>query len=138
MKDDPTTNTDAEELKNNRRSMRSSFNGIYQSNRKSSFDCMCPTFNFVNDNSIFLSNTYIRNHFKGEEKDFQVVFENSFKFANEKANEEHLIQDDEFSGILFVDENVSSNTNRRSSSIEIEPVININETNYDIISKFMD
>jgi hypothetical protein len=122
------------------RLFRPSFNSVICSNRKSSIDFNYPNFNFINDNSIFISNSSIRQSIKAEEKEFQLVFENSFKFAeansnNDKMNYDHF--DHDVSAILFLDENASS---QRKSSTESSNLTNTKSDNVDmdIIDQFME
>lgn len=70
-------------------------------NRRNSIDFLWPTFNFINDNSIFISNSAflnVSNKPVAEErdlKDFQLIFENSFKYqGNEFANGKTLEEAD--------------------------------------------
>lgn len=96
------------------------------SNRKSSIDFNYG-FNLFNDNSIFTANNNsFRSSLKVEEKEFQLVFENSFK------KEEELFYNDDVDGIFFVEENLSS---QRKSSFEIDDPVKFNN---DIIEQFMD
>jgi len=124
---------DLDDYKPFNRLFKPSFNNVLNSNRKSSIDFNYPNFNFINDNSIFVSNPYFRSSFKAEEKDFQLIFENSFKFANDKTHDEMKNYENETSAILFIDENASSNRKSSVDSINIK-----NEHLTDIIELFME
>jgi hypothetical protein len=130
----PTHMDIGENMSNFTRIFKPTFNSVICSNRKSSIDFTYPNFNFINDNSIFITNSSFRHCLKGEEKEFQLVFENSFKFGednlgNEKLSYDHF--DHEVSAILFLDENASSQrksstesiSNSKSDSIDVDDII---------------
>ena len=121
-----------ENLGNFTRIFKPAFNSVLCSNRKSSIDFTYP--NFINDNTLFITNSSFRHCIKSEEKEFQLVFENSFKFGEENLGNEKVNYynfDHEFSAILFLDENCSSQrkssseslSNSKSDMIDVDDII---------------
>ncbi len=128
----PTQMEIGENMSNFTRIFKPAFNSVLCSNRKSSIDFTYP--NFINDNTLFITNSSFRHCLKGEEKEFQLVFENSFKFGEENLGNEkdnYGDFDHEFSAILFLDENGSSQrkssteslSNSKSDSIDVDDII---------------
>lgn len=106
--------------------------------RKNSTDFSYP-FNFVNDNSLFLNVAW--NFFKKpmEEKEFKIIFDNSFKYQTKDKYEE-----DSASEIVFLDRvNSSSHTKSnynesRKNSSEDDIYGYTLKNNKDIIDEFLD
>ena len=105
--------------------------------RKKSTDFSYP-FNFINDNSIFLSaaKNFFRKPF--DEKDFKIIFDNSFKFETKEFHE-----DDSSIEIILLDNansfnNTQSNYNgMRKISNEMEVYEYNLDNNRDIIDEFL-
>ncbi len=89
------------------------FNSVVYSNRKNSMDFNYT--NFVNDNSIFVSNNNFRNSLKMEEE-FLEVFQSSFRFLNGEEGEK-LCEENDYERSIFLMEE-SSPSNARSHSFE--------------------
>ena len=108
----------------------------FSNNRKSSIE-FGSNFNFINDNSIFISNSSFKNlvinPYDLEENDFRLIFENSFKFRDfHKENQFIFEEGDNEEILLFADEKSSDPATPRGCNNAAKEHVT------DVIEEFLD